>query len=273
MGSRGNARLASKFRWLRVLYIKSDPTFKSGRTLVGLSAARSVLGVVMILRPELPRVLLLTFAASGAGLPQTAPLEPAPQPPVVLRATSRQVRVNVIVRDRHGEPVRDLKKENFRVYDNGKLQQISAFSMDSNALLPSAPALPPNTFTNWSEQKVPASVTVILLDALNSHIEDRQWVKKQVIHFLSTIRTEDSVGVYALGHGLHVLHDFTTDSSLLLKQLARHNGSQLPEWAVGKGSSFNPDTDPAAVAFDAWLSGTGVSRDESEFYSVNPATG
>src|SRR5215831_16270682 len=124
--------------------------------------------------------------------------------------------MNVIVRDRHGEPVRDLKKEYFRVYDNGKLQQISAFSMDSNGLLPGAPALPPNTFTNWPEQKsqVPASATVILLDAVNSHIEDRQWVKKQVVHFLSTIRPEDRVGVYALGwHGLHVLHDFTTDSS------------------------------------------------------------
>jgi len=72
---------------------------------------------------------------------------------------------------------------------------------------------------------------------------------------------------------LHVLHDFTTDSSLLLKQLARRNGSQLPETAVSGGSSFNSDTDPVAVAFNAWLSGTGVSKEESEFYRVNPATG
>src|SRR5262249_40443388 len=148
-----------------------------------------VLGVVKLLRAKLQRVLLLTFAVCGAALPQTANVEPAAQPPVVLRATSRRVHVNVIVRDRHGEPVRDLKKEDFRVYDNGKLQQISVFTMDSNALLPSAPVLPPNTHTNWPEQKshVPASVTVILLDALNSHIEDRQWVKKQVVNFLSTI--------------------------------------------------------------------------------------
>src|SRR5262249_19061038 len=65
----------------------------------------------------------------------------------------------------------------------------------------------------------------------------------------------------------------TTDSSLLLKQLARHNRSQLPERAAGEGSSFNSDTDPAALPFDAWLGGTGVSRQESEFYRVNPATG
>jgi VWFA-related protein len=215
------------------------------------------------------------FRSANTALLQTAPVEPAPRPNFVLGTTSRLVQVNVIVRDRHGEPVRDLKKEDFGVYDNGKLQQISSFSIHSNALPPSAPALPPNTFTNWPEQKsqVPASATVILFDALNSHIEERQWAKKQVVRFLSTIRPEDRVGVYALGHGLHVLHDFTTDSSLLLKQLARHNGSPFPETAVGGGSSFNSDTDPAAVAFNAWLSGTGVSREESEFYSVNPVAG
>src|SRR5215471_12023191 len=226
MGSRGSARLASQFRRLRVAIQRASG--RSNRAQVsGIICCQVGFGVVMILRPQLQRVLLLTLAASGAALPQTAPVELAAQPSVVLRA-SRQVQVNVIVRDRHGEPVRDLKKEDFRVYDNGKLQQISAFSMDSNALLPSAPPLPPNTFTNWPEQKsqVPASATVIRLDALNSHIDNRQWVEKQVVHFLSTIRPEDRVGVYALGNGLQVLHDFTADSSLLLKQLARHNGSQ-----------------------------------------------
>ena len=130
MGSRGNARLASQFRWLRVLY-KKRADVQMGRKRAGLSATRSVLGVVMILQSKFQRVLLLTFAACGAALPQTVPVEPAAQPPVVLRATPHRVQVNVIVRDRHGEPVRDLKKESFRVYDNGKLQQISAFTMDS----------------------------------------------------------------------------------------------------------------------------------------------
>src|SRR5215471_15762116 len=196
MGSRGSARLASQFRRLRVAIQRASG--RSNRAQVsGIIGCQVGFGVVMILRPQLQRVLL-TLAASGAALPQTVPVEPAAQPSVVLRA-SRQVQVSVIVRDRHGEPVRNLKKENFQVYDNGKLQQINGFSMDSNALLPSAPALPPNSFTNWPEQKsqVPASATVILLDALNSNIEERQWVKKHVVRFLSTIRPEDRVGVYA----------------------------------------------------------------------------
>src|SRR5262245_44686231 len=96
--TRGNARLTSQFRWLRVLYKKRSDV-QIGRKGVGLSAARSVLGVVMILRPKFQRVLLLTFAAGGsAALPQTAPAEPAAQPPVVLRATPHRVQVNVIVR-------------------------------------------------------------------------------------------------------------------------------------------------------------------------------
>src|SRR5581483_8301349 len=144
----------------------------------GQYEAKIGLGVVMTVRPKLEKLLLLTCAASGAALPQIMPVEPAAQPPAAGRATSRPVQVNVIVRDRHGEAVRDLKKEDFRVYDNGKLQQISFFAMDSNALLPSVQALPPNTFSNWGAENRQArsSVTVILLDALNSQIEDRQWV-------------------------------------------------------------------------------------------------
>ena len=123
---RGRARLASQIPTV------AGPMQRASRRLNRAQVSWSIccqvgFGVVMILRLRLQRVLLLTLAASGAALPQTAPVEPA---------TSRLVRVNVIVRDRHGEPVRDLKKEDFRVYDNGKFQQISVFSMHSNALLP-----------------------------------------------------------------------------------------------------------------------------------------
>jgi VWFA-related protein len=47
---------------------------------------------------------------------------------------------------------------------------------------------------------------------------------------------------------LHVLHDFTTDSSLLPEQLARYN-------------------------FDAWLGGAGVSPQESGFFTENRVIG
>jgi VWFA-related protein len=245
-------------------------SYSRRRSDVQITLRRAQRCLVMMLWPKLHTVQLLMFAATGVALPQPAPFERGVQPPVAVRTTPRLVEVNVIVRDQHGEPVPDLKKEDFRLYDNGKLQQISAFAVYSKALLPGAPALPPNTFNNWAEQKsqLPASVTVILLDTLNSHIEDRQW-KKKVVNVLTGIRPEDRVAVYALGHGLHILHDFTGDSSLLLQQPARRNGSQLRAAPASEASS---GADPAAVALNAWLSGTGVSREQTEFYAVSPVT-
>jgi hypothetical protein len=120
-------------------------------------------------------VLPLMFQAAA----QQAPPDP------VIRSTTRLIQLNVIVHDRHGQPVRDLKKEDFTVLDNGKAQAVSIFSIDSNAVLPQVAKPAPNVFTNQLREKsaVPSSVTVILLDELNTKYEDKVWAKQQVVKF------------------------------------------------------------------------------------------
>src|SRR6266851_5289420 len=78
-----------------------------------------------------------------------------PQPgPVVLKSTTRLVQVSVIAHDRKNQPVADLKKEDFQIKVDGKVQPISLFSVDSAGMLPSSPEkLPPNTFSNRLEQR------------------------------------------------------------------------------------------------------------------------
>src|SRR5882724_954536 len=93
-------------------------------------------------------------------LAQSAP-PAAPDKPLVLKATTRLVQVSVIAQDGKGQPVADLKREDFQVKVNGKLQPIKVFSVDSSGTLPRAPEnLPPNIFTNRLEQNagVPSSV-------------------------------------------------------------------------------------------------------------------
>jgi VWFA-related protein len=200
---------------------------------------------------------------------QTTPAPPEP----VLRSTTRLIQLNVIVHDKHGQPVRDLKKEDFTVLDNGKPQAVSIFSMDSNAVLPQVAKLAPNVFTNQLHQRsaVPSSVTVILLDELNTNYEDKQWAKQQVVKFLGTIHPEDRVAIYVLGRGLRVLHDFTTDSSDLLRKLSKYNGGILPEGVSASDNSFGPDS---GGQFDGWMNGTGgVSGAEADFYTINRVEG
>jgi len=211
-------------------------------------------------------IVPLLVAAAGA--------QTSSQPDVILKATTRLIQVNVIVRDHHGDPVRDLKKEDFQIFDNGKPQPVSVFSMDSNAVLPEAQPLPENVFTNTLQQKgaVPSSVTVILIDALNTPWKDQAWSKQQLVKYLKTIHPDDRVAIYALGPGLRVLHDFTTDSSGLLKQLERYNGSVIPETDKAD-NSFSSDL--AAVQFDSWMHGAGggMSPQERDFYVINKVQG
>ena len=184
----------------------------------------------------------------------------------VFRSTTHLVQVNVIVRH-GGKPVADLKKEDFQLFDNGKPQAISVFSEESTtggAALPSSPIkLPPGVYTNKliSKPGTPQSVTVILLDMFNLKIQDQMFARQQVIKYLKTIRPEDRVGVYLLGNSLKVLHDYTTDSTDLLRALnAFSDGKTLPDTSQDQNMSFGTDV----ITLNNWMmtGGTGAERDQ-----------
>src|ERR1700685_85755 len=80
------------------------------------------------------RTLSLLFCiwilASCAGLAaQQSPGTPPHDDNFVLKSDVNVVVVPVVVRDAHGKEVGTLKKENFQVFDNGKPQVISGFSV------------------------------------------------------------------------------------------------------------------------------------------------
>jgi VWFA-related protein len=166
-----------------------------------------------------------------------------PEPPII-RLTTRLVEVNVIVRAKDG-PVRNLTQSDFRIFDKGKEQKIALFSVSSRHKVrkPAAP-LPAGVFTNLPEQRsdTPTSITVVLLDALNTDIQDQHYAKQQFIKFLSQIRPEDRVAIYALGTHLRVLNDFTNDSSRLVNSLARYRGESVHLTA-------DSDPDPTATGY------------------------
>src|SRR5437899_3160031 len=64
---------------------------------------------------------LLTMAQQ-AGVPQSAP---------AIRATTELVLVNVVARDKKGNLVRDLKREDFTVLEDGQKQQVSSFDFEN----------------------------------------------------------------------------------------------------------------------------------------------
>ncbi len=69
----------------------------------------------------------------NSGGPAQAPASTAGQPdqPPVFRAGINFVRVDVIVSDKNGNPVGDLKPEDFEVIEQGKPQAIETFKLVS----------------------------------------------------------------------------------------------------------------------------------------------
>jgi VWFA-related protein len=189
--------------------------------------------------------IALAAAVLGAA-GQSAPERSAPasntQPPV-FRVATRLVQVNVVVHDRHGEPVTDLKKEDFTVIERGKPQQVSFFAMESaDKLSRPAATLPAHIFSNVFEERagVPTSITVVLLDLLNTAWVDQQYARRGLMTFLQQVQPQDRIAIYALGaRSLTLLHDYTTDATALVERLKKADG-ELP--SLLDASTLNPDT-------------------------------
>jgi len=174
----------------------------------------------------LPATTLL-FASTLCAAQNAPPTAAEAQSLATLHVTTRLVEVNVIVNDKHGNPITGLTQKDFALLDNGKVQEVRVFSAEhDSATSASSPPLPADVFTNRIEERthVPASVTVILLDALNTEPADQTLAWKQVLKVLDQIRPEEYVALYWLGNELRVLHEFTTDIGTLREVLAGLQG-------------------------------------------------
>jgi VWFA-related protein len=165
--------------------------------------------------------------------------------------STRLVQVSVIVHDKDGAAIGDLKLEDFQLFEDGKEQAIESFSVESDAGAAAAAAtaaVAPNTFTN--RESVRGGVTVILLDRLNTDWADQAQAKKQVVKFLEQIQPGDRVGLYVLESDVvRVLHDFSADTASLLKALARHRARTSGELAASEERVF----DSGDVEMDVFL--------------------
>jgi VWFA-related protein len=192
---------------------------------------------------------LLVFAAVVGSQESTA-----------FRASTRLVQINVIVRDKNG-PVANLEKSDFTLTDRGKPRTISIFSIHKASALPSGPTaslplLPSDTFSNrpLNGAEVPGSVTIILLDRLNTLIGSSQpgersplfngdlalaSAKQHLLKFIDAMGPTDRVAIYSLGVSLGVLSDFTTDRARLKALVEGYRATSITTREVAEPSASN----------------------------------
>jgi len=132
----------------------------------------------------------------------------------------RVVLLDVVVTDKD-EPVSGLKKEDFQVFEDGAPQKISYFE-EHKGLAPTQvklPSLPSNVFTNYPVTKSQGAANVLLLDTLNTPMQDQAFVRGQMIKYLRKLTPGERMAVFSLGSRLRILQGFTDNPANLLSVL------------------------------------------------------
>ena len=190
------------------------------------------------------RLLAITLCFSVSAQGQTN-IPPSPQPQStpapqtrsdVVRITTNLVQVDVTVVDHNGQPVSDLKAEDFAVTEDGKPQKITNLSFISPASAqpastptvarPAKPAKgvapdpPPPPVTLRRDQVRRAMALVV--DDLGLSFESSRLVREALKKFVNEqMQPGDLVAIIRTGAGIGALQQFTADKRLLYAAIER----------------------------------------------------
>jgi VWFA-related protein len=156
----------------------------------------------------------------GPNQPSSSPQQtqtPVYESSTVLRATTRLVVVDVVATNSKGEPVPDLRAEDFTLLEDGKPQKISGFNFQRGnaATQAAAGSASSQGFSNAPQYKNVSSLNVILLDALNGDFAGHAYGRDELIKFLDKQTLTQPTALFVLSEKLSLLHDFTLDAKEL----------------------------------------------------------
>src|SRR6516165_9293759 len=176
------------------------------------------------------RAAALMVVFSGALLSAGQQAQPSPQAPT-FKAQVEFVEVDALVTDQQGNFVRDLTKDDFQVFEDGKLQTISTFTLVDIPIerleRPLFAALPIEPDVQTNERPFDGRVYVLILDDLHTDPFRTQRVKLAAHQFIERhLGSNDLMAVLFTGGRSRDAQEFTTNKRLLLAAVDRFMGQK-----------------------------------------------
>jgi VWFA-related protein len=248
--------------------------------------------------------LLLTLNGVVTVFAQDAPQQPKP-PQYRMRVTSELVLVNVVARDKKGNLLRGLKKEDFTVTEEGKRQDISTFDFESVDQLPTAvpgettvtgaAGAPAGLLRNANETTLDARDRRLMLLFFDFSGMDPEQIERGVDSAQKFVKEKmmpaDMIALVSLATNMRVDLDFTADKSKVLSILSAYTSSQGQGFDAGAegsaegtaetGGSYTPDdtdyntftADRKLLALQAIMQALGkINQKKSIIYFSNGIT-
>ena len=201
--------------------------------------------------------------AQNASQAQQQPAAPAPSQ-YRMHVTSELVLVNVVVRDKKGNLIRGLKKEDFTLTEDNKRQEISTFDYENVDELATAGAAEATATGTAATGGLLHASNAGALDARDRRLMlfffdfsamDPEQIERAVDAAKKFVNTKmlpaDMIALVSLSTNMRVDLDFTTDKAKVLTILSAYTSSQgqgfdaglegSSEGAAETGGSYTPD--------------------------------
>src|SRR5467141_3047411 len=162
----------------------------------------------------------------------------------VIKVTSNLVSLDVIVKDKKGKAITDLKPEDFTVSENGVPQKIEFFD---STLTGGSEAAQPTTATGSPEPKprtltgFPRNIIALVLDGQSTELANLKHVRAGMVKYIrERISDSDSVALFSISGGLQLLQSFTQDKAKLIAAVEKaSNSSTVSQTSELRDSNAN----------------------------------
>ena len=172
--------------------------------------------------------------------------------PAAIKLETNLVNLNVKVTDVGGRPLVNLKREDFVIYENGEVQEVTFF------------------------EPVTAPINLFLLLDLSGSTQDKRKILMQAAKkFIDALGTDDRVAVAAFTRKFYLLSEFTADHKLLKKRIEKakdiHGGTAYYDamWETLDTLRNLKDTRKAIVVLTDGVDNTLYHRDSSNHYETD----
>jgi VWFA-related protein len=178
--------------------------------------------------------------------------------PATFKVRVNEVLVRVVVRDSNGKVVTNLKKEDFQLTDERKLQVISSFSMETPASHVAAVKMdsmdPTSKETPVKAPELPQRFVTLFFDDLHLSTQDAMLSRQAATKLFAAMGAGDRLSIFTTSG--QVNQDFTADREKLnnaLQRILPHPLSQnaandCPPMTYYEGYQITDANDPTAIA-------------------------
>jgi VWFA-related protein len=159
----------------------------------------------------------------------------AQQPPATFKSEVGVVEINAVVTDDNGNFFRDLKKDDFQVFEDGRVRSFSLFSLVDMPTPSSVSVAGPESDIRTLAESRAGRVYVLVLDDLHIAPTRTALLKAAARRFISQFFYEgDLAAIVYTGPGRAGGQELTGSRRLLLAAIDRFQGQQIESAAAGR---------------------------------------